>query len=240
MKAIACILSIWLAAAGCGLEPASDSGADSQQSDAQEILDREVTGPGPVVGTYSVTLESTLHLEAVGSPLDRLTDAAVLRCFFSTTCNEAIDRIAKVESAQELLGPHCDRWHAEHDGNVTTVVCQQIDRRATVVDDGMDAFIELETENGDVTTTSAPLPQGEAPLVIDDLVDELGGALALYFTPLGFVGAREATDDSTLVADVLDTLNDADLEVEVLLDFAIRGQRQGVAAPGISHVLEYF
>jgi len=225
---------------GCGLEPASDTGGSRLESISDGVLDEEATGRGAVAGSYAVTLESTLQIAATGSPVDRLVDAAVLRCFFSTTCNDAIDRIATVESAQELLGPHCDRWHADHDGNVTTVVCQQIDRRAIVVDDGTDAFIELETENGDVTTTSAPLPQGDAPLVIDDLVDELGGALALHFTPVGFVGAREATDDSTLVADVLDALEDADLKVDVLLDFAIRGRRDGSAAPDVSHLLEYF
>jgi len=225
---------------GCGIEPASDSGDSRLESISDEVLDEEATGHGALVGTYAVTLESTLQIAATGSLTDRFVDAAVLRCFFSTVCNDAIDRIAKVESAQELLGPHCDQWHAEHDGNVTTVVCQQIDRRAIVVDDGTDAFIELETENGDVTTTSAPLPQGDAPLVIDDLVDELGGTLALYFTPVGFVGAREATDDSTLVADVLDALNDADLQVDVLLDFAIRGRRDGATGTDVSHVLEYF
>jgi len=225
---------------GCGIQPASDSGGGRLESISDKVLDEEATGRGAVAGTYAVTLESTLQIAAVGSPEDRFIDAAVLRCFFSTSCNDAIDRIAKVESADELLGPHCDRWHAEHDGNVTTVVCEQIDRRAIVVDDGKEASIELETENGDITTTRAPLPQGDTPLVIDDLVDELGGALALYFTPVGFVGAREATDDSTLVTDVLDALNDADLKVDVLLDFAIRGRREGGATPNISHVLEYF
>jgi len=225
---------------GCGIEPASDTGDGRLESISDEVLDEEATGRGALAGTYAVTLESTLQIAATGSLTDRFVDAAVLRCFFSTACNDAIDRIAKVESAQELLGPHCDQWHAEHDGNVTTVVCQQIDRRAVVVDDGTDAFIELETENGDVTTTSAPLPRGDAPLVIDDLVDELGGALALYFTPLGFIGAREATDDSTLVADVLDALNDADLQVDVLLDFAIRGRRDGATGTDLSHVLDYF
>jgi hypothetical protein len=225
---------------GCGIEPASNSADHRLESRADEVLNEEVTGRGTIVGTYAVTLESTLQIAATGSPVDRLVDAAVLRCFFSTTCNDAIDRIATVESADELLGPHCDRWSAEHDGNVTTVVCEQIDRRATVVEDGPEALIELETEDGEVTTTGAPLPQGEAPLVIDDLVDELGGALALYFTPLGFVGAREATDDSTLVADVVDALEEADLDVDVLLDFAIRGRREGAAAEDVSHVLEYF
>jgi len=225
---------------GCGIEPASDTSDSRLESISEEVLDEEATGRGALAGTYEVTLESTLQIAATGSPVDRFVDAAVLRCFFSTTCNDAIDRIAKVDSAQELLGPHCDRWHAEHDGNVTTVVCQQIDRRATVVDDGVEASIELETEDGEVTTTSAPLPQGDAPLVIDDLVDELGGAVALYFTPFGFVGAREATDDSSLVADVLDTLEDADLKVDVLLDFAIRGRREGVTTPDIFHLLEYF
>ena len=240
MKAIACILSIWLAAAGCGLEPASDSGADSQQSDAQEILDREVTGPGPVVGTYSVTLESTLHLEAVGSPLDRLTDAAVLRCFFSTSCTDTVGRIGKLRSAADLLDPHCDEWHADHDGNRTTVVCRQIDRTASVAVDGDQADIELETEDGDVTETTAPVPAAGEPMVIDDLVKELGGPVQLYFTPAGFVGAREATDDSTLVADVMDALSDAGLDLDVLLDFTMRGARAGASKPEISHILEYF
>jgi hypothetical protein len=240
MKRLVSLALVVVGLLGCGLEPASDTSDSRLESISDEVLDEEATGRGAVAGTYAVTLESTLQIAATGSPVDRLVDAATLRCFFSTTCNDAIDRIAKVESAQELLGPHCDQWHAEHDGNVTTVVCQQIDRRAVVVDDGTNAFIELETEDGDVTTTSAPLPQGEAPLVIDDLVDELGGALALYFTPLGFVGAREATHDSTLVADVLDALDDADLQVEVVLDFAIRGRREGVAAPDVFHLLEYF
>jgi hypothetical protein len=240
MKAAAHIVAFAVVLAGCGLEPASDTSADRQQSSAQQILDREVTEPGPFVGTYSVTLESTLRLEAVGSPLHRLADAAVLRCFFSVGCTDAIGRIAKVESAAELLDPHCDEWYADHAGNRTTVVCRQVDRTATVAVDAGEAYIELETEDGKVTETTAPLPAVGEPLVINDLVEELGGPVDVYFNSRGFIGAREATSDSSLVADVLDALSEADLDLDVLLDFTIRGARDGAAPPEINHVLEYF
>jgi hypothetical protein len=240
MNTTACIVTIALAATACGLEPASDTSADRQQSGAQEILEREVTEPGPMVGTYSVTLESTLYLEAVGSLLERLGDAAVLRCFFSTDCADVVGRIAKVKSAGDLLDPHCDEWYADHDGNRTTVVCRQIDRTAIVAVEGRQAHVELETEDGAVKDTTAPVPAVGEPLVIDDLVEELGAPVRLYFTPGGFIGAQEATADSTLVADVLDALSEADLDLDVLLDFTIRGTRAGAAEPGISHVLEYF
>ena len=240
MKTAACLVSLTLVVAGCGIEPASDGSGEGQQSDAQEILDREVTESGAIAGSYAVTLESTLRLEAVGSPFDRLADAAILRCFFSRGCADAIDRIAKVESAAELLDPHCDEWHADHAGNRTTVVCRQIDREATVVVDAGQVYIELETEDGEVTEATASVPAGGVPLVIDELVEELGGPVELYFTPAGFVGAREATGDSTLVVDVLDVLSDADLDLDVLLDFTIRGARAGATTPEIGHVLEFF
>jgi hypothetical protein len=71
-------------------------------------------------------------------------------------------------------------------------------------------------------------------------VEELGGPVELYFTPAGFVGAREATGDSTLVADMLDALSDARLDLDVLLDFTIRGARAGAVEPDPSRILEYF
>jgi len=234
-------LLLLLLVAGCGFSPATSSDA-SLTSNADDVLAREVTGVGEIAGTYAVTLESTLRLRSGGSFIDRLKENTELACFFSSGCAEAVGRIAKVESAAELLDPHCDEWEASQDGdNTTTVVCRQIGRQAEVsVVDG-EVAIQLATEGGDTETSRAALPEEPgAPVVVDDLVKELGGPLELYFTPQGVVAARQATGDSGLVDDVLRVMDDAGLDVRVLLDFTLRGGRDGAPVPKVTNVLQYF
>jgi len=54
------------------------------------------------------------------------------------------------------------------------------------------------------------------------------------------VAAREATAGSGLVADVVRVMEDAGLDVAVLLDFTLRGGRDGAPAPEVTNVLKYF
>jgi len=233
-------LLILLLAAGCGFS-SSSSGDAPLTSEAEDVLAREVSGAGEIAGTYAVTLESTLRLRSHGSFVDRLKANTELACFFSSGCAEAVGRIADVESAAELLDPHCDEWEASQDGdNTTTVVCRQTGRRAEVTVVGGEVSIELVTEGGDVETSHAAVPSPGLPVVVDDLVEELGGPLELYFTPEGVVAAREATGDSGLVADVVRVMDDAGVDVGVLLDFTLRGGRDGAPAPEVTNVLKYF
>lgn len=233
-------LLIFVAAAGCGFT-SSTRGDAPLASEADDVLAREVTGAGEIVGSYSVTLESTLRLRSTGSFVDRFKMNTELACFFSPGCAEAVGRIAKVESAAELLDPHCDEWEASQDGdNTTTVVCRQVGRRAEVAVAGDEVSILLATEEGDAETAQAVVPPPGAPVVVDDLVEELGGPLELYFTPEGVVAAREATTDSGLVADVVRVMDDAGLDVGVLLDFTLRGGRDGAPVPEVTNVLKYF
>ncbi|NCO56680.1 MAG: hypothetical protein GW783_02505 [Deltaproteobacteria bacterium] len=227
-----------LLATGCGISSSSQDG--SLTSEAGEVLAREVTGSGEIAGSYAVTLESTLRLRSTGSFIDRLKVNTELACFFSPGCSTTVGRIAKVESAAELLDPHCDEWEATQENNTTTVVCRQKGRRAQVrVADG-EVAIALATEGADTVTSFAPVPPVGSPVVVDDLVAELGGPLELYFTPAGVVAAREATADSGLVGDVLRVMDDAGLDVEVVLDFTLRGGRDGAPPPEVTNVLKYF
>ncbi len=231
---------ILVVVAGCGFS-SSTSGDAPLASEADGVLAREVTGAGEIAGTYSITLESTLRLRSTGSFVDRLRSNTELACFFSPGCAEAVGRIADVESAAELLDPHCDEWEASQDGDdTTTVVCRQTGRRAVVTVAGGEVLIELATEGGDTETSRAVVPSPGAPVVVDDLVEELGAPLELYFTPEGVVAAREATADSGLVADVVQVMGDAGLDVGVLLDFTLRGGRDGAPAPEVTNVLTYF
>jgi len=233
-------LLILFLAAGCGFS-SSSSGDAALTSEADDVLAREVTGAGVIAGTYSVTLESTLRLRSTGSFIDRLRVNTELACFFSSGCAEVVGRIADVESASDLLDPHCDEWEASQDGDdTTTVVCRQVGRRAEVTVVDGEVSILLATEGGDTTTSQAAVPLAGEPVVVDDLVEELGGPLELYFTPEGVVAAREATADSRLVADVARVMDDAGLDVEVLLDFTLRGGRDGAPAPEVTNVLKYF
>ncbi len=225
---------------GCGLSVSSSGGEGALTSEAEDVLAREVTGAGEFAGSYSITLESTLRLRARGSFLDRLRVNAELGCFFSPGCTDAVGRIADVESAAELLDPHCDAWEESQEGDTTTVVCRQVGRRAEVEVEAGEVHILLTTEGQDTVESRAPLPPPASPLVVDDLVRELGGPLELYFTPQGVVAAREATADSGLVADVVRVMDDAGLDVEVLLDFTLRGGRDGAPAPEVTNVLKYF
>jgi len=233
-------LLILLAAAGCGFS-SSSSGDAPLTSEADDVLAREVSGVGEIAGTYAVTLESTLRLRSRGSFVDRLKANTELACFFSSGCADAVGQIADVESAAELLDPHCDEWEASQDGDdTTTVVCRQKGRRAEVTVVGGEVSILLAIEGGDTETSHATAQSPGLPVVVDDLVEELGGPLELYFTPDGVVAAREATADSGLVADVVQVMEDAGLDVGVLLDFTLRGGRDGAPAPEVTNVLQYF
>jgi hypothetical protein len=228
------------ALAACGLEPADGSGDAGLASGAQTILDAEVQEEGTVDGVYDIAVELTLQFAVTGSAVNRLTDSAVLRCFLSPGCQEVIDQIAKVDSAEELLDPRCDTWAVEHSGNHSTVRCRKAGWLGTIVSSGEMATITLEPDDGEVKEATARLPADGHPMVIDELLEELGEPIELYFTAGGFVGAREATADSTLAGEVLEALEEADLSADLLLDVVIRGRREGADLPADDHPLSFF
>ncbi|RMF83101.1 MAG: hypothetical protein D6739_07670 [Nitrospirae bacterium] len=104
---------------------------------------------------------------------------------------------------------------------------------------GGSVHIVLTTEGEETVEGDYPLPLPGEPLVVDGLVEELGAPLELYFTPQGVVAAREATADSSLVREVREALEEAGLRAEVLLDFVLRGARDGAPLPERRHVLQY-